>query len=460
LPTTNGAYSTPRLRVASLSNKLRAFLRQADELRSSDFPQKDSKDVLDAVREHARGLYDRKKWKLRRPTIAKPTSRLTTANDEDIDNFVKEYTPILGILLRSTNVRNAFELFFPLKRLAVRATDKYAKLVISTEWDFKPFAYLNPLVLPDAVLVSGPASEAGNVLLSPIAGHEIGHAAWRHHDALVRKIGKSLNRELEATWVRNKRLLSDVAKDHKMTVLDLRETCEGFLLRKAEEVFCDLFGLYIFGASYLYAYEHLVAPGSELLSHHYPIDGLRMQFLAKAAKRWKIRASGSVFQNWVKGAIVKTPNEVLGGIADKALSTALVDMIKATEVFMRTREFDKINRARVRAVKKCLAQRVPYGGATLPEIALAGWEYIRARGGMGHPDYTEEMDLLHELMLKSVEASEYQTLVEEHRERKRRKEASKSAHARSSRRTKVARKRGAKKRASKQATKKRRAARA
>src|SRR3546814_3416694 len=55
--------------------------------------------------------------------------------------MVSRYTDILGFILRSTNVRNAFEMHFPLKRLVETAVSPDARLIMSSEWKFVPFTY-------------------------------------------------------------------------------------------------------------------------------------------------------------------------------------------------------------------------------------------------------------------------------------------------------------------------------
>src|SRR3546814_8743121 len=69
---------------------------------------------------------------------------------------------------------------FPIKRLVETAVSPDARLIMSSEWKFVPFTYPMTLDwLPGFALVGGPAPESDNVLIVPLAGHEIGHSAWR-----------------------------------------------------------------------------------------------------------------------------------------------------------------------------------------------------------------------------------------------------------------------------------------
>lgn len=74
-------------------------------------------------------------------------SRLNLAsslNDQDatasiiitLNQKILHILPIIGFILRSTNVRNAFELLDPLQNLAQRCISSSARVVLSSEWDY------------------------------------------------------------------------------------------------------------------------------------------------------------------------------------------------------------------------------------------------------------------------------------------------------------------------------------
>ena len=55
---------------------------------------------------------------------------------------------------------------------------------------------------------------------------------------------------------------------------------------------------------------------------------------------------------------------------------------------------------------------VPYQrAATLPEILVAGWRTLRAQGGLGAETHSDEYETLNELVLKSIEISEFLRLA-------------------------------------------------
>jgi hypothetical protein len=171
-----GVLTAAELRLAYAQRKLRAFIRAIKELQASEFPHQDSKAALLELGQHFQA-------RLVRAERVLPCDAF--AVDETLSQInasVSRYTAFLGFLLRSTNVRNAFETYFPLKRLVCQIIEPATHLITSSEWLFIPFTYPMTLdALPNYVLVGAPAPEAGNTLIVPLAGHEIGHSAWRRH---------------------------------------------------------------------------------------------------------------------------------------------------------------------------------------------------------------------------------------------------------------------------------------
>jgi hypothetical protein len=100
---------------------------------------------------------------------------------ENLNVKILQVLPILGFIIRSTNVRNAFEMLEPLRSIASAALQGSPQLIMSSEWDYVPFAYPQSFEnLRSFVLIGLPASEAASALLMPVAGHELGHAVWRN----------------------------------------------------------------------------------------------------------------------------------------------------------------------------------------------------------------------------------------------------------------------------------------
>ena len=88
------------------------------------------------------------------------------------------FLPVLGFVLRSTNVRTAFEIHGPLLRLTREFLGADTRLLVSSEWEYSPYTYSPLPDFADFVLIGFPASESANPLVVPLAGHELGHSLW------------------------------------------------------------------------------------------------------------------------------------------------------------------------------------------------------------------------------------------------------------------------------------------
>ena len=153
--------------------RLRAFLDEIQRLKGSEFPYPHSEHALQLI-EASFSDYLAQLQKL--GDGSNPATVRAACAAELTGLF--EYLPFLGFILRSTNPRNAFEVYGPLLRLAREVVKPNIKLIISSEWDYSPLTYLGITHLPDYVLIGLPAHESGNPLLLPLAGHELGHSIW------------------------------------------------------------------------------------------------------------------------------------------------------------------------------------------------------------------------------------------------------------------------------------------
>jgi hypothetical protein len=185
--------------------RLRSFIAEIDRLSEIDFPYAHSKAALLDLKQY---FGDR----------ATALNRLDAGSDRAIvrqhctlvlrDFF--NYLPLLGFVLRSTNVRNAFETFRPLLRMArqvlepdTKEESRSTKLLISSEWDYSPLTYPTIPNLPGFVFIGFPAPESGNPLVIPLAGHELGHAVWiREHLANKYRplISKAVVEAVQRRW--------------------------------------------------------------------------------------------------------------------------------------------------------------------------------------------------------------------------------------------------------------------
>jgi len=91
------------LRLASAQRKTRSFLAQISQLEASEFPHPDAKDALTYVK----AKFSRHETRLR--SISLHSLAIDNACLYVIHDILR-YTKVLGLILRSTNVRNPFEI--------------------------------------------------------------------------------------------------------------------------------------------------------------------------------------------------------------------------------------------------------------------------------------------------------------------------------------------------------------
>jgi hypothetical protein len=181
------------LDVDFVRQKLRAVLNQIKQLKSADFPYRESSAALVLLTD----IYEKD---LKRLDGLDPADSLDVRQHAcaHANTDISRYYHILGFILRSTNVRNAFEIYDPLLNLCKTIYGNSAKLIISSEWDFSPFTYPAVTVdLPDLMFIGLPSTEAGNSLLVPLSGHELGHSVWRKSGASRSPALANLQTELE-----------------------------------------------------------------------------------------------------------------------------------------------------------------------------------------------------------------------------------------------------------------------
>src|SRR5579872_782473 len=174
--------------VAYARRRYAAVLEEVERLKQAEFPYSHSRDALVELERVFQSQLDA----LNRLTPKSSPMVAKNACSQSLYSLFL-YTPLLGFILRSTNVRNAFELYAPLLRLSRKILGPSTKLLLSSEWDYSPFIFLPTADLPEFVLIGLPAQESSNPLLISLAGHELGHKVWQQQklsarfDAQIRK---------------------------------------------------------------------------------------------------------------------------------------------------------------------------------------------------------------------------------------------------------------------------------
>jgi hypothetical protein len=194
-------------------DRVHAALNLARDLEASEFPQPYCKEGIQLIAER---FQEREKFL--KSIGDKRDLAIVRATCRGVLDDLFDLLPILGFFLRSTNVRNAFELHGPLARIAEQLVPGI-KLVISSEWDFSPHSFFGypPVAtsLPNFVLIGLPASESANALVLPLAGHELGHAVWTHKGLKKQfdpRVTQALLKEIEGRWPEYKKQFPQVKR--------------------------------------------------------------------------------------------------------------------------------------------------------------------------------------------------------------------------------------------------------
>ena len=337
---------------------------------------------------------------------------LIQAAAEDTLQALDRYLPLIGFMLRATNVRNAFELHGPLRSLAERLLGKPIHVVLASEWEFSPFTYRSIVELPDFVLIGLPASESGNGLIVPLAGHELGHAVFERkgvRGGLETPVAAALVKAIKRKWTEYSLVYLDIAKKDVAGPAG-QETWQRYFdwaMDQCEETFCDFFGLLLFGESYLHAFAYLLAPSLRLRSFSYPSMLTRVRNLVKAAIAFQIPVPPGFKSEFRESQDDFTVGErFFCSLADDAVVDAVPLLIKEAKRIAHDLGVVPRNKNAIQKALRDLQRIIPASAAPdLATIANAGW--------MAHhdadlwADYTDvakrRSAVLNDLVLKSVE---------------------------------------------------------
>jgi hypothetical protein len=329
------------------------------------------------------------------------------------------FLPLLGFILRSTNVRNSFEVFGPLRRLARRVLGEKTKLILSSEWMLSPHVYSPLADLPEFVLLGLPASESGNPLLISVAGHELGHTTWKSHhievnywptkiDELVLAETKKREKEYEQ-WF-------GAHADDLFFKQDVSPACVS-ALRQLEETFCDCVGVRLFAESYLHAFASLILPSvSAKRSFLYPSAKQRFLNLKAASQKYGVTFSDD-YDEWFSTETVSakgSKEQFLLSLADSAVAVLVPDVLAKAEEITNAADVPKVDTEKVKRSLESFRHFVPVTGAgSLVNILTAGWQVYRDptfwQDAASQPE--DRIVTLYELILKSIEVFEIETVL-------------------------------------------------
>lgn len=352
-----------------------------------------------------------------------------------------KFTPLLGFILRATNTRNAFEITGPLLRLSrqLLASESSKKgnpkskirLILSSEWDYSPLTYSRNFLTPelrDFLLIGFPAPESSNPLLLSLAGHELGHNVWHHHE-IKNRLREPINRKIvdlitNVYWSDYQLVYQDVTIEpdlfeQDLAVQDTWKVASDLAINQAEETFCDILGLRIFGLSYLKAFTYLLSPKiAGRRDVYYPKMSMRMQNLESAAKKFGLSLDNNysaLMQDRVGPTLTNSDRFQLK-VADAALNDCVAEIIEHVDRICQAANIpnpkdiaDEENRVIERFRHAVPAERVE----NFVSIVNAGWTAFETK------DFWTDFSHLHpfknsilrDLVLKNMELYEIEHIL-------------------------------------------------
>jgi hypothetical protein len=396
--------------------KLRSAIKMLEFLIAGDWPYDDAKHAIELIRDE---LQDEQKKLEDLDDDANP--EIVAAHCKQARYVIQSNKGYVGFVLRSSNVRNAFEIYHPIKGFAGAILGPNHRLIVGSEWNYSPYVYpIFSQVLESFILVGLPATESQNALLVPTAGHELGHAIWRR-TGIQREFGILIRSEIVIEYQKNWPSVNELFPE---TIRNKRETIDAdleaisvwnpsynFAARQCEEVFCDCVGVWLFGESYLNSFRYLLAPDSNTrLSEYYPSNRNRADFAIKAAAEY-----GDVFDTSFKEAF--RPSERARDskidIADTVTERLAHRLIEAVTRFLGSKSLKRPSiEGREIAERSLRALRPPSGFSTIADVLNAAWHIrlnLRSWNIPGVEDH-RKIDILNNLVLKSFEVMEWQSL--------------------------------------------------
>jgi hypothetical protein len=336
----------------------------------------------------------------------------------DINVDVGRFHNILGIILRSTNARNSFEVFDPLLRVAKRLLGSGTTLVLSSEWEFSPF--MDPSVvdeLPNCVFVGLPAMESSNALIVPLAGHELGHSAWTKY-GISSEIRTSKERALASYFARRgedfKRCEAETPRDlgPDIVMRDWGALPLVYMEWQCEEIFCDFIGLSIFREGYLHAFEYLAAPNIGPTDLRlYPSMEMRSRYLRYGARRLGFAMSRRYLDGFEERVAAGLEDEegFLIEASQGACRSLVPQLLRLATGICARAGLTLPSTAAARHACERFRYGIPAEGMRhLADVINAGWlAYLDDEFWEDRPRWRErKFELLNELILKSLNVME------------------------------------------------------
>lgn len=391
--------------------RLSAFLDELRTLEELDFGYPNSEEAL----QHIRTTFERHRNSLEKLTPKHDPDTVLSACSSALTGLFN-YLPLVGFIVRSTESRNAFEVYAPLLRLAQRLLGSDTKLVLSSEWDYSPYTYFGVPSLPRFVFIGLPAPESSNPLLVPLAGHELGHSIWQdkglaatYSSKLDDEVVKCIkNRWDEYAKFFPKVAKGDVSKDSRTTRWTWDQAAT-WAAQQSEETFCDFVGVRLFGKAYLHAFAYLLGPSLEGARFPgYPSMSARVESLIKAAESYQFDAPIGYRDTFHDLDLGREERETfLLSVADTALTSLVDDLITEANQAVGDNRLESSDHDIDRIEQMIKKWRVPANKPkSLATIINAAWNLFEDDELWKDNDVDDRDRALQELVLKNIEVLE------------------------------------------------------
>jgi len=416
-----------KLLFSCARGRILSALEEISELEGCEFPYKHSKGALLEIKQIFQVYLER-------------LDLLGDHASEDLDltcslslRDLFRCLPLLGFIVRSTAVRNAFEVFRPLLDILRKAVEpkigkdsQKRKLVLSSEWSYSPLIYHEMSVLPGYAFIGLPSSESDNPLLIPLSGHELGHSIWTTYKMNLEfapKFIEAIKDYIRDNWKDYTSHFPDVKKEDLNTVFAVQRTwqqAQSWLSAQAKETFCDFIGLRIFGTSFLHAYAYLFAPNvssPRYVKYPNPIKRVNNLITAANAKGYEFKIPNGykdMFKDRPLPELTRGEKFQLA-IADYVLDSKVNILIKRAEELISRTRIPKPCETESDIISKRFKFVVPAQKAkSLADILNGAWKAHNNSDLWKHlPKINEKKEnVLKDLVLKNIEIFTYEGLLE------------------------------------------------
>lgn len=402
--------------------KVESVIEIINSVRELDFPYDDPWEAVEFIREHFKKLLIH----LKSINDVNAARNICKKVSDEIDNYLFA----VGFMVRACDIQGALELQGPLLRLTHRAIGSHAKLVISSEWRYSPFTLLYPDEFGDKfVLVGLPVSEAGNPLIAPAAGHELGHNIWSRLPELQEFVGREIRDKVTGKikgekWdqfqnVFNLSNKEQVGQEDLFDDVYWRVAMQ-WGVSQCEEIFCDFIGLCVFGEGYLHAFHYLLSPGGGFRNPAYPSMSHRISALQSASATLGVVVPDRFSEEFDDSDVSSDPKQqLLLKTSDEASQELVPRLVEHALTFCEKKELVARDKADVKRIFDTFKRVVPATGAkSLANIINAAWQISLDNVNHWAVDYPatrkpeKRIELIRELALKSFEVFEIERIQE------------------------------------------------